>query len=87
VQGLVFVAHPLYMHNSPNNLYGVVLLPTDHKIKESCTLRELQLDNMPPGGSPAQRFVGGGRCAGGGVCNPVCDNVEFCLRETYCCTE
>ncbi|PNF34732.1 hypothetical protein B7P43_G05456 [Cryptotermes secundus] len=58
----------------------------DHKIKESCTLRELQLDNLPPGGSPAQRFSGGGRHVGGGLCNPVCDNVEFCLRETYCCT-
>jgi hypothetical protein len=72
--------------NILNNLYDV-LLPTDHKIKESCTLRELQLDNLPPGGSPAQQFSGGGRRVGGGVCNPVCDNVEFCLRETYCCTK
>jgi hypothetical protein len=59
----------------------------DHKIQENCTLRELQLDNLSPDNSHVQRFAGGDRLFGDAVCNPVCDNVEFCLRETYCCTD
>lgn len=63
-----------------------VLLLTERKMKESCTLRELQLDNLPTGGYAVQRFPSGGGQAGDGVGNPVCDNVEFRLKETYCCT-
>jgi ubiquitin C-terminal hydrolase len=59
----------------------------DRKEKESCTLRGLQLDNLATDTSPVHGFAGGGSQVGGRVCNPVCDNLEFCLRETYCCTD
>ncbi|KDR18892.1 ubiquitin carboxyl-terminal hydrolase 37-like isoform X2 [Zootermopsis nevadensis] len=60
--------------------------PEERKMKESCMLRELQLDNLPTNGSAVQRFKGGEGQADDSVRNPVCDNVEFCLKETYCCT-
>jgi len=59
----------------------------DIKVKESCTLRELQLENLPSGSSAMQRFQGGGRLGADSVHSPVCDNIEFCLKEIYCCTK
>jgi ubiquitin C-terminal hydrolase len=59
----------------------------DHMIQEICRLRELQLDNRSPDISPVQRFAGRGRLLGGAACNPVCDNVEFCVRETCRCAD
>jgi ubiquitin C-terminal hydrolase len=59
----------------------------DHKKNESCILRGLQLDNLATYTSPVHGFAGGGSHVGVRVCNPVCDNLEFCLRETYCCTD
>lgn len=58
----------------------------DIKVKESCTLRELQLENLPSGSSAMPRFPSGGRLATDSVHSPVCDNIEFCLKEIYCCT-
>lgn len=68
------------------NVLSTVLPLTERKMKESCMLRELQLDNLPTNGSAVQRFKGGEGQADDSVRNPVCDNVEFCLKETYCCT-
>jgi ubiquitin C-terminal hydrolase len=58
----------------------------DIKAKESCTLRELQLENLPSGSSAMQRLPSGGRLGADSVHSPVCDNIEFCLKEIYCCT-
>jgi ubiquitin C-terminal hydrolase len=81
---LLLLLHSFRDHfNSSNSGLGL----EDHKIQENCTLQELQLDNLSPDSSHVQRFAGGDRLLGGAVCNPVCDNVEFCLRETYCCTD
>jgi hypothetical protein len=65
---------------------SVVLPWIERKMKDSYTLRELQLDNLPAGSSAVHRFQSGSVQAGDSVCNPVCDNVEFRLKETYCCT-
>ncbi|XP_069687938.1 ubiquitin carboxyl-terminal hydrolase 37-like isoform X2 [Periplaneta americana] len=55
----------------------------DRKLKDFCTLRELQLENLPTSSS-LQRLQGGGQPDNDSH-NPVCDNVEFRLKETYCC--
>jgi len=38
------------------------------------------------GSSAMQRFPSGGRLGADSVHSPVCDNIEFCLKEMYCCT-
>lgn len=47
------------------------LFREQYSVTERCTLRELQLDNVPAQRTEAQ--------------NPVSENVEFRLKETYCC--
>jgi hypothetical protein len=73
--------------NILSNWYSIVLPLIDIKVKESCTLRELQLENLPSGSSAMPRFPSGGRLATDSVHSPVCDNIEFCLKEIYCCTK
>jgi uncharacterized UBP type Zn finger protein len=80
---LILLLHSFQDHFSSSNS-GLGL--EDHKIREICRLQELQLDNLSPDSSPVQRFAGRGRLLAGATCNPVCDNVEFCVRETYCCS-